>query len=400
MRGCKSLCTVFLAVPAGIAMAQPASSPPSRMEVSQAHAASAQSLLKRCEEIRVKRLEGVKRYVVDQSIMNNRALVMFERVEVRGADGRTYPAFRQSRGNAGLSGRADRPPQEGGRMSSDDLRLFGRGAQEVGRGVAKEMEAAGFPPALMGGGSPWASTDPRVMMGGASTFLNAAADAQEQNEAEEKAAAGVALRSVNDMAEVARRARIVGTEKVLNRDAYHLQAKGLKRVLPAEDGREVTVNDVSLWIDKEHCVPLKTRIEGVARAEGKEQPMVIERLDRDYRAVPGSGMYEPFRQVTSMTMKGMVTAEEQGKLQEAKRQLEQMEAQLGQLPPAQRETVMARFKPQIEMVKRMADGEGGGVSVLTKINAIHVNPDPATIEKLGSAGSVGPGSDSPKAGKR
>jgi len=400
MRGCKSVCTVFLAVPAVIALAQPAGSPPSRMEVSQAHAASAQSLLKRCEEIRVKRLEGVKSYVVDQSIMNNRVLVMFERVEVRGADGRTYPAFRQSRGNAGLSGRADLPPQEGGRMSSDDLRKFGGGAQEVGRGIANEMEAAGFPPTLMGGGSPWASADPRVMMGGASTFLNAAADAQEQNEAEDKAAAGEALRSVNEMAEVARHARIVGAEKVFNRDTYHLQAKDLKRVLPAEDGREVTINDVSLWIDKEHCVPLRTTIEGVVRSEGKDQPIVIRRLDRDYRAVPGSNMYEPFRQVTSMTMKGMMTAEEQGKLQEAKRQLEQMEAQLGQLPPAQREMVMARFKPQIEMVKRMADGEGGGVSVLTRINAIHVNPDPATMDRLQEATPVGPGAGAPKAGKR
>jgi hypothetical protein len=286
-------------------------------------------------------------------------------------------------------------------MSSDDLRQFGRGAQDVGRGIANEMTAAGFPPSLIGGGmSPWASADPQVMMGGASTFLHAAADAQEANAIEDKAATGEALRSVNETAEFARRAKLVGSEKVVNRDAYLLQAKGLNRVLPEADGRQMTVNDFSLWIDKEHCVPLKTRIDGVVKAEGKEQPVVIQRLDRDYRAVPGSNMFEPFRQVMSMTMKGMMTAEEQGKLQEAKRQLEQMEAQLSQLPPAQREMMMARFKPQIEMIKRMADGEGGGVSVLTKVNAIHVNPDAATLTRLQQSTPVGAEAGPAKRGNR
>lgn len=377
-----ALYPALLAIPISLAQAQQASPPPLQLTVSKAHAASAQSLLQRCEEIRVERLKGVNSYVVDQSIMNNRVLVPYERLEVPGDDGRMRPMFRQARGGSRHAGGSAPSPREGGPMSSDDLRLFGRGAEDVGRGIANEMEAAGFPPGLMGGGSPWASADPRVMMGGASTFLHAAADAQEANAIEDKAATGEALRSVNETAEFARRAKLVGSEKVINRDAYLLQAKGLNRVLPEADGRQMTVNDFSLWIDKEHCVPLKTRIDGVVKAEGEEQPVVIQRLDRDYRAVPGSNMFEPFRQVMSMTMKGMMTAEEQGKLQEAKRQLEQMEAQLAQLPPAQREMMMARFKPQIEMIKRMADGEGGGVSVLTKVNAIHVNPDAATLTQL------------------
>lgn len=400
MRRCNVLYPALLAIPMSLAQAQQASPAPPQSKVSKAHAASAQSLLRRCEEIRVERLDGVNSYVVDQSIMNNRVLVPYERVEVRGDDGRTRPVFRQLRASGQQSGGRDPSSGGVGSMSSEDLRVFGRGAEDVGRGIANEMKAAGFPPALMGGGSPWASADPEVMMGGASTFLDAAADAQEENARQDKAATGEALGSVNEMTEFARRARLVGSEKVINRDAYVLRARAVNRVLPADDGRQMTVNDVSLWIDKEHCVPLKTRIDGVVRAQGKEEPVVIERLDRAYRTVPGSNMFEPFRQVMTMTMKAMMTAEEQQELQEAKRQLEQMEGQLAQLPPAQREMMMARFKPQIEMVKRMADGEGGGVSVLTKINAIHVNPDADTLKRLRSSTPLGPEAGTARRGAR
>src|SRR5690606_30400199 len=114
MRPCKSLCTALLATACVLAQAQQGGAPsqssyesraraqqvgtPSlRMEVSPAHAADARSLLDRCEAIRAERVKGVSTYVVDQSIMRNRVLLPYERMDIRGADGRTFPAFRRAR---------------------------------------------------------------------------------------------------------------------------------------------------------------------------------------------------------------------------------------------------------------------------------------------------------------
>lgn len=391
MRPCKSLCTAFLGTACVLAQAQaqqagaPSQSsyesraraqqvgtPSLRMEVSPAHAADARSLLDRCEAIRAERVKGVSTYVVDQSIMRNRVLLPYERMDIRGADGRTFPAFRRAR--------------EDGPWSREDLQLFAEGARQVGEGLRHEMQSAGFPPVLSGGESPWATTDPGMMMGGVSTFLHATADARDANAAEDKAAAGEAAQSHRDMGAFARRATLVGKERLGLRDTYLLKAQGLNRTLPAQGGQQMTVNDVALWIDAEHCVPLKMTIDGLVRSEGQDRPIAIERIDSRYRAVPGSNMFEPFLQV--IRMRGVMTAEQQRELQEARRQLDEMEAQLKQLSPEQRRMLMARVGPQMQMLRNMADG--GGVSVATRIHAIHVNPDAAALKRLHESAPVGP----------
>lgn len=364
MRYCKPLCVVLLAVPMSLSQAR--------------QPADAQSLLRQCEEIRLQRLAGVTHYVVDKSMMGNRLAIAYERIEAPGPDGRASATFRQSSGAGPASGP----------LSSDDLRLFGQGAEAVGSGLAREMEAAGFPPGLLGGpgGDPWASTDPRVMMGGASTFLNAAAGAQEENERERQASAAQASQSMADMTKVYSSARLVRTEKVNGRSAYHLKAEGLNHTAE-QQGQQMTVNTVDLWIDTEKCVPLRMTMDGVATEGGKSRPVTIERIDSDYRAVPGSRMYEPFRQV--MRMKGVMTSEQEREMRASKQKLEQTERQLQQLPPGQRQMIMAQMGPQMEMMRRMASG--GGVEVVTEVHAIVVNPDAEALQRLRASAPGGAG---------
>lgn len=365
MRHCKPLCLVLLAIPMSLAQGK--------------QPTDAQALLRQCEDLRVQRSAGVQTYVVDQSMMGHRVSIAYERVDVPGPDGKMVSTFRQSRG-------AGAGPASG--MSSDDLRLFGQGAEAVGSGLAREMEAAGLPPGLLGGPGqdPWASTDPRVMMGGASTFLNAAADAQDEDENQRRSSAAETSRSMHDMAKIRDSARFVGTKKVNGRSAYHLKAEGLNST-SRQQGQEMVLDTVNLWIDTEKCVPLRTTMDGVAIEGGKSRPVTIERIDSDYRNVPGSRMYEPFRQV--MRMKGVMTAEQEREMRDAKQKLEETEAKLQQLPPAQRQMIMAQMGPQMAMMRKMASG--GGVEVVTEVHAILVNPDAAALQRLRASTSAGPG---------
>lgn len=127
MRHYKALCVALLAMPMSVAQGK--------------QPTDAQSLLRQCEEIRIQRLVGVTHYVVDKSMMGNRVAIPYERVEGPGPDGSVSVTFRQARRTGPASGA----------FSSEDLQLFGQGAEAVGSGLAREMEAAGFPPGLLGG---------------------------------------------------------------------------------------------------------------------------------------------------------------------------------------------------------------------------------------------------------
>ena len=368
MRRATSSSTAVLLLAAGGTLAQPADGP---------------ALLQQCHERQVERWAGVTHYLVDQSMMGNRATLAYERVEVAGADGKAYPAFQPVRGSSRSAGASG--------YTSEDLRLFAGAAEQVGEGLASEMKNAGFPGALPGGGGdPWASTDPRVMMGGAATFARAAADAQDETERERQATAAQAGESMNHMSEFVRRARVVGSETLDGRVATHLRADGMNQRMSDAGSGELVINAVDFWIDRQHCVPLKVTMNGLIIADGQSRPVTIERVDSDYRPVPGWKMYEPHRQV--MRMKGVMTAEQEREMKKAQAQLAESEQRLAQLPPGQREMIMRQMGPQMAMMKSMASG--GVFEVETVVHAIHVNPDPPKLRELQSSQGAGPGGGS------
>jgi hypothetical protein len=307
-------------------------------------------------------------------MMGNRVAVAYERFEAPGPDGTMYPAFR--------------PLTEDGPVDSEMAKAYARGAKELGEGLHDEMTKSGLPVGMLDvpGQDPWASTDPRVMMGGASTFVTAAAEAQAANAREREAAVAGASESMSHMAEVASRMRLVGTATVEGRSARHLQTRGLQRRLTSEGDAQMVIDDVDLWIDSQECVPLKMTMAGTMTAQGQTRPMTIERIDADYRSVPGSRMYEPFRQV--MRMKGVMTPEQEREMAKAQAQLADMEKRLAQLPPGQRDMIMKQMGPQMATMKSMATG--GGIEVAIEVHSILVNPDSAALQKL-QASAVGMG---------
>ena len=157
--------------------------------------------------------------------------------------------------------------------------------------------------------------------------------------------AAEAKAAVEDMATLAGMLTLAGPlEEVGGRTAYHLDAKGVNR--PLKGG--FTLQQVQLWVDSEHFVPLRLRMTGDYRAsDGKMRQVTIEREDADY--VPVGSLLEPRRQ--RFKLSGMLSPKEQAELAASKKKMDEQRAKLS---PAQKEQVMRMMGPQIRQMEAMA----------------------------------------------
>jgi hypothetical protein len=340
-----------------------------------AFAEDVESILARVNQKQEESMAGVDCYAVDQSLVGNRATLIFRRTLAAGPDGQPVTTFQQAPGCAesATTGAAT----TGNQAMMDE---YARGLEMTGDALSTEMEKgfeqAGLPPGLLGamGGDPWVSADPRTMMGGMAGFARAAGKADAEGRQD---GAASAQETAAAMAEFSSKAKLMGKETVDGRPAFHLRADGLDRVQQA-DGQTFEIDAVSVWIDTSAYVPLRTVIEGVATSAGESRPITIEKIDSDYRTVAGSRMYQPYRQL--LRMQGMLTAEQEQQMREASQQLADTEQQLAQMPPQQRQMVMNQMGPQLATMRRMA--AGGGVEIETTVNEIVVNPDEAALQRL------------------
>ncbi|HEX5788659.1 MAG TPA: hypothetical protein VFY03_10785, partial [Woeseiaceae bacterium] len=251
-----------------------------------AHAEDAQSILETAQAKQVERWTGVDRYIVTQRVMGQSTDTTYQRTEVQMSDGSTQTLFLPVAG--GQAGAQDCGPMQ---MTPEALEAYAAGSEMVGAGMASEiedgLEAAGLPRGLLAasGSEPNATFDPRVMMGGNAAFVRAAADAQRQQATDAARAPEQAAESADHMAEFMRRANLVGTETVDGRDSFHLRAEGLGMVQES-DGREYTIESMSMWLDASEYVPLRTRVDGTMVAGDETSPMTIETVQSDYREVP------------------------------------------------------------------------------------------------------------------
>ncbi len=127
---------------------------------------------------------------------------------------------------------------------------------------------------------------------------------------------------------------------------------------------------------------LRNRIEGFISDEGgQSRPMLIEQVSSDYRNVPGSNMYESYRQ--QLTVSGVLDEAQQAELQEAQQQLAELEQQMASMPENQRAMMEQMLGPKLEMMRSMASG--GGFQTEVVVTKIEVNPDPVAQSKPGTA---------------
>ena len=329
----------------------------------------ARSILDTAQEKQLERLEGVDVYIVTQSIMGNETKTWFQRTIIEDDAGNSQTLFLPVRNGGSNSGQC-LGPQE---MTPEQLEAFAAATEMTGSVAAGEiengLEEAGLPRGLLAasGSDPTATFDPRVMMGANAEFLRGAAQAKREMAAEDPSADGQEM--ADQMARFAENAKLVGTEEVDGRMAFHLQADVVGQVQQME-GSEYEMKSLSLWIDTAEYVPLRMKVDGTLTADGETKPMSIENFQSDYRTVPGSNMYESYKRV--MKISGMMSAEQEAQMRDAAEQMAELEQQMASMPPSQRQMMEKMMGPQLEMMKNMTSGGGFQTEVIT--TSITVNP--------------------------
>jgi len=328
----------------------------------------AASILETMRQRQIERWEGVQVYMVDQTLAGQRMQVYYKRIDVEDEKGESHPAFIQMTKTELDEQKAEAAGMQ--TMTADQLEQAAQAHEMVGDVMATQiengLEKAGLPRGLLAatGSKPWNTLNPRVMLGGGAMFLRAAAEAKRRGQSDRIAAAG---ESLDDMAEFVTQARLVGTEKVDGRSAFHLRAEGIDHVQDVE-GQEFKLQNVSMWVDTEHLVPLRFKAEGTAISGGESRPIFMQKHDSDFRAVPDSDLYEPFNQ--TMSIGGIMNEKQQKELQEAQQKLAEFEKQMEQMPEAQKKMIMDRMGPQMEMMKKMASS--GGFETVVRVHEIRV----------------------------
>jgi len=331
-------------------------------------AQDARSIMETARQKQLERWEGVDAYVVDQSTMGQAVSTWFVRTEVEQPDGSMGIVFLPM-----SEIQLNNDPCGIGQMTDEDLAVFSAGSTMAGDAMGSEIDdglaAAGLPPGLLAatGSDPWNTMDPRVMMGGYSDFLTAAVHSQREMDAYDPDTDAQA--KLDELAGFLDNATLVGTETVDGRTAFHLNATGINQV-QKQDGQEYHMESISLFVDSEMYVPLMMRVDGTMVSGNESQPMTLENSSSDYRKVPGSNLYESYRQV--MKMSGIMTAEQEAQMQEAQAQMVEFEQQMASMPDSQRQMMEKMMGPQLETMRSMSKGNGFQTEII--VSSIRVNP--------------------------
>ena len=334
----------------------------------EARAQSAKGLVDKMLSVESQRAKGVSDYAMDVTTMGNDITLFYERVSARAPNGKTIETFRLV-----SSAEIQERQMAGQGMSPEAWQAYSEGLRETGSAMEREidqgMTEAGLPSGTLdalGSGSeaePWASPNPGTMMGAMADFAEAAGQASAQSASEADGSAinrGIAL--------FRERAKVVGKESLGKQRAIHARAEGLNLTEKANGG-ELVIDAISLWIDPDKYVPLKLRLEGVAKEKGKSREVFIERLDHDYQTVPGSALYLPYR--TTVRMHGMLDADQQRQMEDARKQLDELDAQLAAMPPEERAQFEKMAGAQIERLRTMVNS--GDMEVATRVRDVRIN---------------------------
>lgn len=226
---------------------------------------------------------------------------------------------------------------------------------------------------------PWTSINPMTFMTSQACFLLAGANAFESlgNITPESARklAGEFERAMQTM-------QYQGTDTVEGRPTHKIAVEDLGGTLPAAgppappsdspaDSARAEVTAMYRWIDAEYFVPRKLRIEGVMHAEGQSQEFFLEKLEQDYRNVPDSHLYEPYR--TVLRMGGMLTPSQQAEMRESQGRLDELERRMAGMSPSERALTTRMMGDKIEQWRSLAND--GAVEIVMVTTSIVINPD-------------------------
>lgn len=175
--------------------------------------------------------------------------------------------------------------------------------------------------------------------------------------------------------EFARRARLVGTETIDGRSAYHLLADGLGDIeLPSDDEVRYTMRSSSMWVDAEHYVPLRLTTDVDAHHGREVRPVTIELLNQNLAQLTtgdGTTVGAIFPTRVVMRIKGLTEAlseKDRKDLEKSAAELAKLKSEIANMPKA----VQGMMQSQIDrMEKMMGTGDGGSIAEAV-IDVLHV----------------------------
>lgn len=313
------------------------------------------------------RRDGVTLYSVTQSVMDQQVTHYYERTEITLDDGSSASVYRAVSPKEMQS----RSGQAGQQLTAAQANAHADALEMTGDALSTEMEKglkdAGLPPNLfssMGSPSePWASPDPRTMMRSGAVFMRAAGAASAQPDKSHDNAAELA----NHMASFRDTAKLLGKENLDGSSAYHLKSSDINQTQKS-DGQEFTIQSMSFWVDAAEYVPLKMRMEGIAKMDGETRPIFIEQLWGDYRSVADSDMYESYLQTSRMG--GVLSPKEQAQMAEAQKQMAEFEKQLASMPASQRQMMENMMGSKMDMMRSMVST--GAFEIKTTVSEIAI----------------------------
>lgn len=355
------------------------------------HAITVEEIFDRMQATEVAGLQGVDSVLLDTETMGMSQVEYYEKTSKVDVNGRTMyilrnvPPYEMAERHTGGNALSDASPDEL-RRAAQDIESVG---PEMERGMQEEMQKSGLPGGLGGmlmnppPDQPWLSANPNDMTQMYGTMLRGAAVGKEEQARRDASA----VDSASERALIADRTRLVGQATIDGRPAFHLLAANINH-RQVEDGVELTIRDLNMFVDAERYVPLALRMEGTMREGGETREITIERHDRDYRRVPGCGqLYRPFK--TVMRMAGVMNAEQEAQMREAQAQLAELDKQIAAMPPGQRDMLMRQMGPQMEMMRNMA--AGGGIEIVSNVQDMQCNvpvPNPVTLAQRTLGGGM------------
>ena len=143
-------------------------------------------------------------------------------------------------------------------------------------------------------------------------------------------------------------------------------------IVQLEDGSTVTLDTMQIAIDVDAYVTTAIKICGQRQMAGNSQDLCMTREYSDFRTVPGTALYEPYREV--FRIEGMYSDAELAEMAEAEEKLAEYEQQLAGMSDAERAMMERMVGPQIAQYRNMMSGGSTSFEIIT--TEIIVNPEP------------------------
>jgi hypothetical protein len=175
------------------------------------------------------------------------------------------------------------------------------------------------------------------------------------------------------LAELAERARYQGVEVVDGHNTHVLvidDFRGLRGFDPSPQQQDMEFRRGTLYVDAADYVLRRMVMEGEATTQGQRQPVTMDVRMEDYRNV--DGVLHPFR--TVIKTDGLAPGVSAAEMEEARRSMAQLKAQMESMPAAQREMMERMVRPQMEQFERMM--AGGGMEITMEVTDLRVNAGP------------------------